>query len=240
MIEASLLLSLIGGLVEIFFFFFVPVLYKKAVDARFSYFSHFPYEVAMDSRKRFPLLLKEILAAVFAVLTSLGGILALLRIAYEAQGAAYLLVMAIGGMLLLLLAPLSEILLRFHFDLARERAHLILYFLDAASLALLGALAGAIALRFYAADDAALGGMLAFAIFFFLFALLSAAPLLYPRLLEGTKMDKVAEPDGSFLYVRPRRNLLALSEWGYTLIRIILSVLLSAMACYLAGTVSLL
>jgi hypothetical protein len=56
--------------------------------------------------------------------------------------------------------------------------------------------------------------LLALAIILFILALFAAFLLLNPGLKKWDKMDKVAKADGTISYVRPKRFVLAYSEWA--------------------------
>jgi hypothetical protein len=58
------------------------------------------------------------------------------------------------------------------------------------------------------------GVLLAIAIILFAFALLAVFLLLNPALKRWDRMDKVAKNDGTVSYVRPKRFILAYSEWA--------------------------
>ncbi len=237
MAEAALTLSLLSLAVALFLGLWLPKVYLRAMAERFSYLSHFPYELYGGTYRGANPAFKESLQWLVSFLPSAASALAFLTLATILAGNLSLLVLAILGLLLSLVSGIFEGLLFSHGDLVEEKRHLTFSLFHSGATALHSVIGGVLFLRFYAEATTRLGGSLAAAIVLFLLAVVSILPELNPKAAKGLKVEKVEDPSGVDLYVRPHHNALAYGEWAVVAARLLAALALSAGALYLAYVV---
>lgn len=200
----SLLSVVLAGL---FCFFFGRKGYQ-AIKERFDPLSYFPYELFKDSRGPY-----FAFARVFEVLY-LGSLLILpltafiLRSHYLdtsfssfAIGILSVQSLSVLALLFLSLVPLKE-----------YRTHLFLYLFHGGTSSLALSMEGLLIHTIGKNDGKEILGWV-FAGLLFFFALLSVLLWFNPKLRRWAEMKRVALPDGTFAYERPRPFVLAWSEW---------------------------
>lgn len=234
MAEAALSLAILSIAVELFLALWLPKVYFRAMAERFSYLSHFPYELYGGTYRGASPALKESLQWLVSFLPSAASILSFLVIASLLSETTSLIVLSILGLVFALAAGIFEGLLFSHGDLVEEKRHLAFSLLHAGATALSSVIGGILLVRFYAQAPDRLSGALAVAVILFLLAIVSILPELNPKAAKGLKVEKVEDPSGVDLYVRPHHNALAYGEWAVVAVRLLMSLVLAAGALYLS------
>lgn len=237
MAEAALSLALLSLAVELFLGVYLPKVYFRAMAERFSYLSHFPYELYGGTYRGASPALKESLQWFVSFLPSAASVLSFLVIMTLLGETTSLLVLAILGLVFVLVAGIFEGLLFSHGDLVEEKRHLAFSLLHSGSTALYSVIGGLLLVRFYTEAQTRLTGALVVAVILFLFAVVSILPELNPKAAKGLKVEKIEDPSGIDLYVRPHHNALAYGEWAVVAVRLLSSLALSIGALVLAYTV---
>lgn len=180
---------------------------RKIAHTDYSFRQYFPFELTKDLPLQFKVTLYVLEG--LSLLSSLlpAGYALSLTSNFGNNERSYLLVVELVSLL-----PALSFLFLSLINMYYPKQHLSLYFVFGAGEILKDGMLG-----YYFVNEYGLvtngGVLLAIAIVLFALALLSVFLLLNPALKKWDRMDKVAKADGSVSYVRPKRFVLAYSEW---------------------------
>lgn len=194
------------------------MLFRKRANEKYSFRSYFPYEMFSNIGHLESVVLRvfQSLALVAGLLPAIYCLVVLLTIDpssmfyFVALSIAYLIPMV--SFLSLTLIPVSF-----------PKQHMTLFFTFAAGEILSSCMSGFYLITMYGRLSSS--SLLAIAIVLFFLSFLVLLLTINPKMKTWDHMDKVANPDGTTSFARPKWFVLAYSSWGIYFISVCTAVL---------------